>query len=1260
MNLFEDSEPSAQFVQEFNLEHEDSVDDVNSVIGQEALHPNEDDLFEDSDSDNSAANITVYSESEIDRSIVEVLLSATERTRLDNNESEDIFTRDTFICDTGASCHLTNSLEGMFDKKTSPCKIKIGSGEQMDSTIVGTKKVVALYKDGGKQELSLTNCRYVPELWINLFSVNKALTNGYKLSNDGMLITLTKDDKIIRFDRCFGTGSGKVIGVFTKPKGQEMAQISLDRKTTTCNTAHKCMAHAGETTTRWTAAYYGLKLQGELDPCTHCGMAKARQKNLVKMTDIKSQIRGERLFIDSSWSTKPTFGGTRYWLLIMDDKTGFLWTYFLHKKSDTSEVMINLITHLDKQGVKVKYIRCDNAGEHLSFQEACNRKGLGITFEFTSRATPQHNGRVERKFQTLYNKIKAMLNYAGITPSMRKGLWAEAANTAVMWDNASVHKVNDKPPFTKFYNKNADYVDNLHAFGELGTVLDPKKKDIKAKITNKGELCMMLGPAANHAKDTCRMWNLKTNKVIISRDIYWLNQTYGAYYKKLTDEFKRTMTELEEDDHESIFDVEEHSLEDSFEFEEIGSDTSIKELEDDSGYENIDNRSKVEMLEEASDFPTENMDVDITPMDEDNMPQDDTQEQVASDTEVETPSDQSTIRSSRRTTDRPTIMDLRSTKSVLRSGKAFSGQSGREMGVLNVDFLTQSITTDLFNNQMIDQKYTEETANLVTTEPQHPEYIEPKTFQQAYNHEDPLQRTKWREAIGKEMKDMKARNVWTKIKRSQVPKDRRCVKNKWVFKIKRNGTFRARLVACGYSQIPGVDHEENYAPVVNDVTYRILIICIILMKLQAKIVDVETAFLHGDIDVEIYMNCPEGLEHTPDECVILNHTIYGLVQSARQFFKKLVKCLTDLGFVKGDVDPCLLTKKTNEGIIYVAIYVDDCLFVGSEKLIQETIKGIKKWGLEVTVDEDLTDYLSCRILFNEDKTKAWLGQPHLIKNIKAKLGDLVSNLQTYRTPGTPSQGILRLKDDELEYKLDEENHALYRTGVGMLLYLVKHSRPDIANPVRELSKVLDRPNEAALKEMKRITKFVLDTANHGLKIEPQKMIDDKWVLKVYTDSDWAGDKNTRISVSGYVLYLMNVPILWRSKSQKAIALSSSEAEYYALGEAAKDVKFVHMLLTSMSLKVNLPIVVKVDNVGAIFMTENISTSGRTKHLDLRARYVNKMVDDKFIRFEFVRSGNNLADFLTKNVTGDIYEKHISSYIAEKSKVIPKEVEVTSN
>ena len=100
---------------------------------------------------------------------------------------------------------------------------------------------------------------------------------------------------------------------------------------------------------------------------------------------------------------------------------------------------------------------------------------------------------------------------------------------------------------------------------------------------------------------------------------------------------------------------------------------------------------------------------------------------------------------------------------------------------------------------MIDPNLLSHEHANITTEPEEPEYEEPRTFKAAYHHEDPVQREKWREAIRKELKDMKARNVWAKIKRSTVPKNRRCVKNKWVFKIKKSGIFRARLVAYGYS-----------------------------------------------------------------------------------------------------------------------------------------------------------------------------------------------------------------------------------------------------------------------------------------------------------------------------------------------------------------------------------------------------------------------------------------------------------------------------
>ena len=138
-------------------------------------------------------------------------------------------------------------------------------------------------------------------------------------------------------------------------------------------------------------------------------------------------------------------------------------------------------------------------------------------------------------------------------------------------------------------------------------------------------------------------------------------------------------------------------------------------------------------------------------------------------------------------------------------------------------------------------------------------FTSPTKFNDAWNHPDPWQRLKWREAIIKEFEKMEKLKVWKKIKRNQMPKGRRCVKHKWIFEIKRNGIFRARLVACGYSQVPGVDFTESYAPVVNDITVRLLLIVLMVWKFHSAIADVETAFLHGILKggEEIFMDCPK-------------------------------------------------------------------------------------------------------------------------------------------------------------------------------------------------------------------------------------------------------------------------------------------------------------------------------------------------------------------------------------------------------------------
>ena len=381
-----------------------------------------------------------------------------------------------------------------------------------------------------------------------------------------------------------------------------------------------------------------------------------------------------------------------------------------------------------------------------------------------------------------------------------------------------------------------------------------------------------------------------------------------------------------------------------------------------------------------------------------------------------------------------------------------------------------------------------------------------------------------------------------------------------------------------------------------------MIICELNLQLTSKIIDFETAFLHGTLEEEIYMNCPEGLDHEPDECLQLQKTIYGLVQSAQQWYRKVVECLKEIGFNQSMVDPCLMTKRTGEGVVFLGLYVNDCYCCGHEKEIEKVVNDIRKMGYKIKVEDNLADYLSCKVIFDKNKTKAWLGQPYLIRNLEEKFGDLVKGLQEYKTPGAPGHGIVR--PDKEDEKLNEADQKTYRSGVGMLLYLVKHSRPDLANTVRELSKVMDGATAGAMKELKRAIKFVLNTKEFGLKIVPEKPgADGKWKLMMYSDSEYAGDKKTRISVGGFVLFVCGVPVLWRSRAQRSVTLSSAEAEYIALSEAAKEIRFVHQLLTGMGFHIEIPIVIRVDNIGAIFMAENPSTNGRTRHVDVRYHFV---------------------------------------------------------
>jgi len=280
-----------------------------------------------------------------------------------------------------------------------------------------------------------------------------------------------------------------------------------------------------------------------------------------------------------------------------------------------------------------------------------------------------------------------------------------------------------------------------------------------------------------------------------------------------------------------------------------------------------------------------------------------------------------------------------------------------------------------------------------------------------------------------------------------------------------------------------------------------------------------------------------------------------------------------------------MIKHSNDGTVFASIYVDNNFCVGYTQALKAFVEDLKKQGLTVKVSSKLTDYLSCSIKIVEDRKSAWIGQPHLIKKLCAKFGHLVHDMQSYHTPGMPGQQIVKVQEEW--NKISKEDQKFYHSAVGTLLYLLKYLWPHLANPLRELSKVLDGANQATFKELKRVITFVLDMADYGLKIQPiQRPIGAAWMMTVFLDSDYMGDSDTRISVTGFCVFLMGVPISWKSWAQRNVTLSSNKAMFVALSEAAKEIKLIMQVLPLIGIEVKLPIVVCADNVGANFNGQN--------------------------------------------------------------------------
>jgi hypothetical protein len=202
----------------------------------------------------------------------------------------------------------------------------------------------------------------------------------------------------------------------------------------------------------------------------------------------------------------------------------------------------------------------------------------------------------------------------------------------------------------------------------------------------------------------------------------------------------------------------------------------------------------------------------------------------------------------------------------------------------------------------------------------------------------------------------------------------------------------------------------------------------------------------------------------------------------------------------------------------------------------------------------------------------------------------------------------------------------YQSIIGSLLYLMIGTRPDIAFSVTALAQFSANPSEEHLKQARYICRYLVGTKDYHLVYKGNS---DQG-LCAFTDSDWASNPINRKSITGYFMKLADCPIIWRSRAQTTIALSSTEAEYMAMSDCSRQVSWIISMFNELGMP--LPAIpVYGDNQGSIFIGSNPVQENRSKHIDIRYHYLRECVAKKKIELFFIPSEDNPADLLTKNL-----------------------------
>ncbi|KAL5809036.1 hypothetical protein ACOSQ3_029727 [Xanthoceras sorbifolium] len=508
---------------------------------------------------------------------------------------------------------------------------------------------------------------------------------------------------------------------------------------------------------------------------------------------------------------------------------------------------------------------------------------------------------------------------------------------------------------------------------------------------------------------------------------------------------------------------------------------------------------------------------------------------------------------------------------------------------------------------------------------------------------------KWKEAIQAELNSLAKREVFGPV--VQTPEDIKPVGYKWVFVRKRNEKnevmrYKARLVAQGFSQRPGIDFDETYSPVMDTITFRFLLSMAVSEKLEMRLMDVVTAYLYGSLDSDIYMKIPEGFK-MPEAyksrsrnlySIKLQRSLYGLKQSGRMWYNRLSQYLIKEGYINDLVCPCVFIKKSESGFAIVAVYVDDMNLIGTPEELLKTAEYLKR-EFEM---KDLGKTKYCLGLEIEHTPNGILvHQSAYVEKILKRF-----NMDNAHPLGTPMVvRSLDPKKDPFRPKEDDEKilgpEVPYLNAIGALLYLAQCTRPDIAFAVNLLARFSSAPTRRHWNGIKHIFRYLRGTIDLGLFYVSNNFSG----LIGYADAGYLSDPHKARSQTGYVFTYNGTAISWRSIKQSIVATSSNHSEILALHETSRECVWLNSIIHhirstcgfSSSKEMQTPIF--EDNTACIAQIRGGYIKGdRTKHISPKFFYTHELQQSRQIDVKQIRSTDNLADLFTKSLPTSTFEK----------------------